>query len=210
MWSRMLKHGVKSSTLVHTYEGHQIRKISESYELFFEHLITTFAVCVLLMLWSQRTLTPMLAKDFTPIHPKISANREPAATSLLSMCFKIVKKMQRQHSRSGGTVHNGVGNQLAAGWTTRIEWGYNSSVWQLPTQKAKTRWATSTTSSGLAIGHVFDSSSKATDACEGAELGGYHIDRCKFTDANQNCLIDNQPAKVSRSFFSLAFTSADD
>ena len=43
--------------------------------------------------------------------------------------------------------------------------GDNSSFWQLPTQKVKTRWATSTTSSGLAIGHVFDSPSKATDAC---------------------------------------------
>ena len=28
------------------------------------------------------------------------------------------------HSRSGETVGNWVGNQLAAGWTTRLEWGY--------------------------------------------------------------------------------------
>ena len=41
--------------------------------------------------------------------------------------------------------------------------GANSSFWQLSTQKAKTQWATTTASSGLAIGHVFDSPSKATD-----------------------------------------------
>ena len=69
------------------------------------------------------------------------------------------------HSRSGETVGNWVGNQLAAGWTTRLEWGYTSSFWQLPTQKAKTQWATTTTSGGLAIGRVFGSPSKATNAC---------------------------------------------
>ena len=36
------------------------------------------------------------------------------------------------HSRSGETVGNLVGNQLAAGCDTRLEWGY----FQLPTQKA--------------------------------------------------------------------------
>ena len=34
------------------------------------------------------------------------------------------------HSRSGETVGNWVGNQLAAGCDTRLEWGY----FQLPTQ----------------------------------------------------------------------------
>ena len=38
--------------------------------------------------------------------------------------------------------------------------GANYSFWQLPTQKA-----TSTESSGLAIGHVFGSPPKAMDAC---------------------------------------------
>ena len=65
--------------------------------------------------------------------------------------------MGLSHSRSGEAVNNWVGNQLAAGCDTRLEWGY----FQLPTQKAKNRWATSTKRGGLTIGHVFGSPSKA-------------------------------------------------
>ena len=54
---------------------------------------------------------------------------------------------------------------LPAGWATCIELGANSSFWQLPTQKSKTRWAASCASGGLAIGHVFGSPSKTMDAC---------------------------------------------
>ena len=43
--------------------------------------------------------------------------------------------------------------------------GANSRFWQLPTQKAKTMWATTFPSGGLAIGHVFGSPSKTTNAC---------------------------------------------
>ena len=55
------------------------------------------------------------------------------------------------HSRSGETVGNWVGNQLPAGWDTRLEWGYFQFLAVAYTQKAQTWWAISTTSGGLAI-----------------------------------------------------------
>ena len=70
----------------------------------------------------------------------------------------------RLHNQSGETVGNWVGNQLPAGWDTHLDWA-TSSFRQLSTQKVRSRWATSTTISGLANGHVFGSPSKATDAC---------------------------------------------
>ena len=48
---------------------------------------------------------------------------------------------------------------------THVSNGANSSFWQLPTQKAKTRWATCCASGELAIGHVYACPSKTTDAC---------------------------------------------
>ena len=44
--------------------------------------------------------------------------RQLAATLLLT------HDMVYLHSRSGKTVGNWVGNQLAARWDTRLEWGY--------------------------------------------------------------------------------------
>ena len=34
------------------------------------------------------------------------------------------RKSEGLHSQSGETVGNRVGNQLPAGWDTRLEWGY--------------------------------------------------------------------------------------
>ena len=70
-------------------------------------------------------------------------------TSICSYTKRILP-----HGRSGGTVWASDG--LVISWLlfgTHVSNGANCNFWQLPTQKTKTRWATSTTSSGLAIGH---------------------------------------------------------
>ena len=69
------------------------------------------------------------------------------------------------HSRSGETVDNWVGNQLAAGCDTRLKWGYFQFLAVAYPESKSLMGYYSTTSGGLAIGHVFGSPSKATDTC---------------------------------------------
>ena len=60
---------------------------------------------------------------------------------------------------------NWVGNQLPAGWDTRLEWGYFQFLAvAYPESKNPVGYYTSTTSGGLAIGHVSGNPLKATDA----------------------------------------------
>ena len=68
------------------------------------------------------------------------------------------------HSRSGERWATGLAiDCLLVG--QHVSNGANSSFWQLPTQKAKTRWATSCASGGLAIGYIFGSPSETKDTC---------------------------------------------
>ena len=82
--------------------------------------------------------------------------------------IETAQQANRLHSRSGETVGNQLGRQSvgqAISWLlvgTHVSNGATSSG--LP-RKRQNRWATSCTSGGPMIGHVFGSPSKAMDAC---------------------------------------------
>ena len=81
---------------------------------------------------------------------------------------------------------------------THVSNGATSSC--LPKKKRKKRWATSTTSGGLAIGHVFGSPSKATDACvDGPGSEGLHLVNVSVFSLQQLVLFFNSLNKKTDS-----------